>query len=446
MTEQMDKVLQEFSELMQTVKGRDDKATADYDRLARELSNLSQKLDDLNKPIRRGLLRGTTKEHDDIVASGKFAGCKASDVVFAKHFLEQAYNKATASERQNIEPPSKDLKDTVEKLMDATTADAGDEFVPTLLADELWEGFFLDTRVIAALGGGIQMPSDPWPVPAWEEVTWRKATGGESPSAQDIETHQATMTSTELIAEVDWGYNLDEDSVIAMMPSVRSELQRSGAMYGDGFVINADSTSAATGNINLDDAAPPTDSYYLSSGQDGIRHYYIVDRTGQSTDINSTLDDAEWRAGVARMGKYAANPEAVVAFTNVKTYLISLMSLDDVRTVDKYGAGATILSGELAKMDGIPIIVPELMLLAEDDGKQSTTGGNNDEGQIALVNRNMWKVGYRRNLMIEVDRDIRKRVFYMVASYRIAVAARDDGYSTTRGLDHTAGIHGIAYS
>ena len=67
------------------------------------------------------------------------------------------------------------------------------------------------------------------------------------------------------------------------------------------------------------------------------------------------------------------------------------------------------------------------------------------EGQIALANTKMWRVGFRRQLLIEVDRDIRKRIFIMVISFRQAIAVQDQGDATARGKDHTAGIHGITY-
>jgi hypothetical protein len=51
----------------------------------------------------------------------------------------------------------------------------------------------------------------------------------------------------------------------------------------------------------------------------------------------------------------------------------------------------------------------------------------------------MWKVAFKRQLTIEVDRNIQKRQFIMVVSFRIAVAARG-----TRSTEkHTAGVHGI---
>jgi hypothetical protein len=290
------------------------------------------------------------------------------------------------------------------------------------------------------------MPTDPFDSPVhWGAITWRKGGAGEATDAQNPATAKSTMTATEIIAEVNWNYDLDEDAVITVLPSLRQELSRSGGEAMDAFALNADATAASTGNINLDDGTPATDAYYLSNGQDGIRHYYLVDRTGQSANISTTLTDALWRTGIAKQGKYAASPGNNIAVTDIKTYLKSILSLTNVRTLDKYGPGATILNGELASMDGIPLVVSESMLLAEDDGKISVTPGSNDEGQIALVNTTMWRVGFRRQLLIEIDRDIRKRIFIMVVSFRIAIAAQDQGDSTARSKDHTAGIHGITY-
>jgi hypothetical protein len=58
---------------------------------------------------------------------------------------------------------------------------------------------------------------------------------------------------------------------------------------------------------------------------------------------------------------------------------------------------------------------------------------------MAIVNRSQWKVGYRRDVQIEVDRDIQKRQMIMVVSYRVAIGARGTRSSAT----HTAGIRNI---
>lgn len=369
------------------------------------------------------------------VRSGKFAGQRVEDLLFAKNFLERAHSLEPA----HAKAPSGELTE-VTKLLGATTVGAGDELVPTGMAAEIWADSFIESRVVQTLGV-VPMPTDPFDFPvAWGALTWRKGGAGEATAAQNPSTARGTLTSTEQLVEVDWEYNLDEDAVIAMLPSLRSELSRSGSEQMDAFVLNADATATATGNINSDDGLPPADRYDLSNGQDGIRHLYLVDETGQSTDINTTLTDTLLRAGIGRLGKYGVRPDRTVMFVPAKVYLISLIGLTNVATVDKYGQFATVLTGELARYQGIPIIVSESMLLAEDDGKLSVTAALNDEGQIALVNRDSWKVGFRRQLLIEVARDIKKRVFVMVVSFRIAVGARN------RTDPHTAGIHGIMFA
>jgi hypothetical protein len=457
---------QNLAELNETVRSHaDDPVTVDIDALTPIVmaildirdSALADEQRAADAPVRRGDPIGPETDPEAILAAvmqgdyalakwlkarptfegraqhGKFAGQKISDLQFTKNFLQAAAHLDPQGVRAG---PS----DGLTKLLDSTGTGTGDEFVPTGMAAELWADSFLASKVVGALGV-VPMPTDPFDMPlSWGGITWRKGGVGEATASQDPTTAKSTFTATEQIAEVNWAYDLDEDGIIAVLPTLRSELTRSGSEQMDAFALNADATATSTGNINLDDDTPPTDAYYLSNGQDGIRHFYLVDVAAQSANISTTLTDALWRTGLGKLGKYGVSPAEILAITNVKTYLISMLSLTNVRTVDKYGPQAVIMTGELAKMDGVPIIVSESILLAEDDGKLCKTSGSNDEGQIALVNRNAWKVGFRRQLLIEIDRDIRKRIYIMVVSFRIAVASRD------RTGTHTAGIHGITYA
>lgn len=370
------------------------------------------------------------------VKTGKFAGHRVEDVLFTNWILEKA-----ASIGAKPKGASEELKGTVEKALTATGAGTGDEYVPTQMAAALWDDFYLASRV-ASQFPQIAMPSDPFDIPlGWGSPTWRKGTQNTAPTVSDPATAKSTLTATENVCEINFSYNLDEDSVVAVMPTLREMLAREGAEQLDRFVMNADSTNAATGNINLDDADPDDDSYYLSAGQDGLRHLVIVDNTAQSTDINTTLTDALVRAGIGRLGKYAADPGRLVMFTNPKTYALSMLGLTNVATVDKYGPNASILTGELMRYQGIPVVPTSSIYLAEDDGKLSNTGANNDEGTIIIAHRDMWRVGFRRNLLLEMFRDVQKRSIVLVASFRIAVAAQGTRSTAT----HTAGLHGITY-
>jgi len=461
MTAELDQVIQEIAELTNTIKEHVPKdATVDYAALETKMAELLKQhseaiLDTI--PVRPGdhfqspeVYRAVEgyqgkfkQEIRDIVAKGEYKignwRLRAVDLFLAKAMIDKANdmknNKLTFAGSEKVKPVSEDLNAAV-KLMTSTGTGIGDELVPTGMATELWDDFFMASRVAADLDNQ-PMPTDPFDDPlGLGDVTWRKGGQGQSVTPQNVATAKSTLTSTEQVAEVDWAYSLDEDSVVAMMPSLRKRLQISGGEQMDAFVLNADATDAATGNINLDDANPDADSYYLSSGQDGIRHLYIVDNTDQHINAGGdALADADLTAALNKLEKYGLDLNAVRIVPGIGSYF-AMLGLTNVATVDKYGPQATILRGELARYRGVPVLPSASQPKAEADGKVSTTAGNNTLGTISLYNRNFWRVGFRRGLLIEVDKNIRTRELYMVVSFRIAVAA----HGTRSSADHTAGI------
>ncbi len=447
MSDVLEGIKAEIAQLAQVVKDhQNDKATIDVKALAKNVEALVERQAaarlaeaERDRPIRKGEIIGPPgfeTVSKGVVDNGKFAGKYVDDLIFTKWLLDSCRR---VEKTGKVKPPSKDLEDAISKALTATGVGSGDEYVPTGMQAQLWNDMFLMSKV-RALIPSIPMPTDPFDIPlGWGQVTWRKGTQNTVTTATDPATAKSTLTSTEQVAEVNWAYDFDEDAVIAVLPTLRAELTRDGAEQMDKFILNADSTNAATGNINLDDADPADDSYYLSNGQDGIRHLYLRDNTAQSTDINAVLDDAKLRAAIGRLGRYAADVERLVMVTDAETYVNNMLGLTNIVTMDKFGPNATVLTGELSKYGGISVVVSGAMPEAEDDGAVSTSGANNDEGQIALFHRDMWRVGLKRELLIEIDRNIQKRQFIMVVSFRIAVAARGPRSTAT----HTAGVHGI---
>jgi HK97 family phage major capsid protein len=448
--EQIDSLVTEVTQLQNTiVEHKSDPATIDYDKLAALFAQKYQELSHLQGEAGRGR-RGESTFEDvgpdgqrapvqletgATVRGGRYDGMRVTDLYLTKRFLEEArrFNDRAPG-------PSEDLV----KAMDSTTSGSGDQFVPTLLANEIWEQVYLESRIAASIGPIMDMPSDPWDVPLWSTYTWYKASQNTATTASNPTTAKSTMTTTELIAEVNWSYTLDEDSIIPMMPNLRSELVRSGAEEIDDFILNADATNAGTGNINLDDADPADTKTYLSAGQDGLRHYWIVDVTDGSINAGGdALTDTDILNALAQGGKYMIRPGDAVMIPDITTYFKGLLNLDGVQTLDKYGPNAVLLTGELARYRGVPIVVSESAPLTEADGKVSTTSGNNTLGQLTIANRRMWMVGARRRLLIEVDRDIQKRQMLMVASMRVAVGCRDNA---SRADGHTVGVRNILVS
>lgn len=462
---------QELTALRELVQNHvSDRATLDVDALAKrvvELQGLQQAqqqkagyggivIDESGReltPVRKGeLVRagqvftrgelvgvpGFGIARRQLIETGKFAGLTVDDAVFAHNLL----TRARRLEPSKVRAPSVELTDIVTRALSSTGVGTGDELVPTGMAAQMWNDAFIGSKVVSNLER-IPMPTDPFDNPlSWGPMTWRKGAQNTAPTAVDPATGKSTFTATEQVVEVLCSYDLNEDSIVSVLPSLRAELARSAAEAMDAFVLNADATATATGNINSDDGAPAADSYYLTLGQDGIRHQYLVDNSGQSVAIATTLTDALMRAAIGRLGKYGADPSRLVLFVDPKTYVLSMLGLSNVVTMDKIGANATVLTGQLSSYGGIPVVPSESMPLTEADGKVSTTAGNNTAGQIAIVQRDLWRVGFRRELLIEVDKDIKARQFVMVISFRIAVACR----GTRSTAVHTAGIHDIRYA
>lgn len=438
MSEENDALLQAIAELTQTVKdhhANGDQATIDYERLASELAKQQAELTaqqaENEQPVRRGEEIEPVGEPARPI-KGKYEGVDPINLYLAYRMTKAVQARGMGS------GPSKDLDEAVQKAMTSTGSGTGDELVPTDMAAGLWDDIYAATNVAQALTPQL-MTSDPMDISlSLGDATFRKGTQNTATTATDLATAKSTLTTTEQVAEVDWSYTLDEEAIVAMMPNVRGNLSRNAAEYIDRFVLNADATNAATGNINLDDADPADDSYYLSDGQDGIRHQWIVDNSDQAVaGGGDALADADIRGLFKLLGKYFQDAQSdVILVPDYSTYLNGFLALDSVQTVDLLGPAAVILRGQLGSYMGVPIIPSSYHPLGQADGKVSDTASNNTLGSTSCLNRRMWRLGFRRNVMIEVDRDIQKRQFIMVASFRIAVGTRGTRASNT----HTAGV------
>jgi len=62
---------------------------------------------------------------------------------------------------------------------------------------------------------------------------------------------------------------------------------------------------------------------------------------------------------------------------------------------------------------------------------------------VTIVHRDMWKLGTRRQLLIEADRDIQKRQHILVVSFRPAFNCYYGATADRSSADHTAGAYDI---
>jgi hypothetical protein len=323
----------------------------------------------------------------------------------------------------------------IKAAMDSTTAATGDELVDRQQARQLWDDVNLVTA-IAPLLNTIQMPSNPFDIPLqMGDVNWYPGTENVATKSTTLTTARQALTAYELVAEVPWSYDLQEDAVIAMMEELRRSLMRNAAEVIDDVLLNADTT--VTNGINSDGATisstTAAKAHWLL-GFDGIIHLPLVDNTAMRNDHNAAVSDDMFNKARSLLGKYGVRPSELVYVMDINTFIRSL-SVANFRTLDKFGPQATVLTGQLGAVEGIPVIVSEQMKRADTDGKVTDSGNVTQTGRVLLFNTSQWRVGFKRELTIETVRDAQKRQNIMVLSFRIALQERSGTRSTAT---HTA--------
>lgn len=433
-TQEIDAVKKELAEISAFVKERVAPLQEERARMQDAVNTLAETGREIR---RRSLLDGTAGEHTRRVASGPYRGCDSLDIAIARSLFRAAM--ANGGGR------SLDQWDVhLRAAMDSVADGRGDELVPTSQASQLWRDVNLETMV-ASLFSRISMPTNPFDIPLQlGDVSWYPGEENVSAKSTALPTGKQTLTAHELVAEVPWSLTLDEDAVVAMLPEVRRTLVRNAAEVIDDVLLNGDST--ATDGINADGASitatTPGKAQWLI-GFDGLLHLPLVDNTSQANNLNGAVTAAAFNQALRMLGRYGVRNNEAVFITDVNTFLSSL-SIEEVETVDKLGPAATILTGQLGMVYGHPLIVSEQMRLADTDGKVTGAGNSADTGRILAVNRTQWRVGFRRELSIETERDIQKRQNVMVVSLRLAFAERTGTRSTATHTALQYNITGVA--
>ncbi len=328
--------------------------------------------------------------------------------------------------------------------MDSLTTGSGDELVATAEASQLWRDVNLETMV-ASQFSRISMPTNPFDIPLQlGDVHWYPGEENVSAKSSALTTAKQTLTAYEMVAEVPWSLTLDEDAVVAMLPEVRRTLVRNAAEVMDDVLLNGDRT--ATNGINSDGATitatTPGKAHWLV-GFDGLLHLPLVDNTSQASNLNGAVTAAAYNQALKLLGRYGVRNNEAVFITDINTFLSSL-AIEEVETVDKLGPNASILTGQLAVVYGHPLVVSAQMRLADTDGKVTDAGNGTNTGRILAVNTSQWRVGFRRELSIETERDIQKRQNVMVVSMRLGFAERTGNRSNARHTALQYNITGVA--
>lgn len=251
----------------------------------------------------------------------------------------------------------KTLEQAETKAMDTGTAGEGAEFLPTELSNELIEKVRLQNKIYG-LFEEIPMPSNPYDLPIEgadavpylvSESTGEDGTGQNKATASTPGTSKVTLTAKKIMTRVFFSTEEEEDSIIPVAEYVKRKIARAISDGLEQALLDGD-----TAGTHQDSDVTAADD--RRKAWNGLRKLALAN-AATKVDL-STFNTTNLRSLRKAMGKYGVNPTDLVWIVGPSGYN-QMLDLDEVKTIDKYGPKATVLNGELAKFDNIPVIVSE---------------------------------------------------------------------------------------
>lgn len=305
--------------------------------------------------------------------------------------------------------------------LDIKAADLTDvaNWVPEGWSSELREIVQLKL-IVAALFERIPMPWSPYNLP----VDLTDSLGNFLPETTavvnpwddtDLQSpptdEKATFTAKKLRARMLTSGELTEDAIIPILAYIRGKIVNILAASQESGIING-----STGT-HMDYDVDQLGDKDARQAFDGLRQFCNTN-TYETTHSGAAPTVAGLLAIRKAMGEFGVDPADLATICSAGGY-IQLLGETNVQTVDKMGPAATILSGQLASIHGVPLIVSRHMPSNLHTTGVNTNGGNNNTTSLIMVYRPAWMIGDKRNVTVESERLINTDQVNVVAFQRL---------------------------
>lgn len=302
---------------------------------------------------------------------------------------------------------TKAYQDMLQPALKAFGIDSGDqgyEWIPTMVSESYIDEYNLE-RKVAGLFTEIKMPSNPYDFPVLGNgaIATKLGENAQKGTKDTFATSAITFNAIKMSNQYELPEELQEDSAVDVMKVIRQELIEGQEKAMEIAILEGHFTAGTHQHTNTQipglSGVPAADS--SERFFDGLRKRAIAGSL--SVDCAGPVDESKLSSLRQELGKFGTNPAELALICGPQGYN-QLLQLDDVRTLEQYGQQATVLNGELAKYEGIPVIVSEW--LREDTNASGVNGAvalDNVKKSMILVNRKRFYTGLRRAIQIKVE-------------------------------------------
>jgi len=311
----------------------------------------------------------------------------------------------------------KNLSRRFGKAIDTVTAGSGLEWVPQGYSSQMIDAIFIATRV-AGLFASIPMPTKTYtsPVQLGRPKAYHATEGSNRTQSSVSLTAKVSFDAEPIAVYVPITQEATEDLIIPIIAWTQAEMAAGMAEGIEACIMNGDTTAT---HMDHDIDALGADA--VETCWDGLRHY------GMATEgcaIDLATCDADHLLGCKKaLGKYGIDPTkaAIICGPDKLNDFLLLRDANNnllVTTIDKYGAGATVLTGEVGKLFGTPVVPSAYSREDVAATGYNTVGGPNTKKTLIWVCRSAWVMGDRKQVTLESQKDIVAQVHKLVASWR----------------------------
>jgi len=331
-----------------------------------------------------------------------------------------------------------------DEIQQQDLANYGDEWVGVAYSQVLWEAIRTGTFVAANIPS-IEVPagheSVVIPLESGDPTYYKVAEATDTQTSgwpnttitsSQMGTAEKSLTLSKMGARTLWSGELEEDSLIPFVSQLRNQLEQAGMEQLEYAIIDGDTATAASTNINDIAATGATGGSELFLMFNGFRKSALVTTTANARDggVLSVEDYIETLKLMGTAGKNSVDQSKTAFIVDPNVYWKSLL-LEEIKTKDVF-AMPTIEHGLLTGLWGYKLYRSYFMHYLSANNKVNSAGkvdqdstGNNTTGSILAVRWDQWLMGYRRRMTMETTRIARSDSTEIVALMRLGLVQRD---------------------
>ena len=354
------------------------------------------------------------------------------------------------------------FNDMVQRVKDALAGqtDAGSQMFPTETSDEIIQIVY-ERNFMRSLFQSLPMATRTVKVPKLStSIGFHRQTIAQTQAgtASDESTHgtaEIDLTLSTMIANIPIGNYLIAYGVEGLLTVLRDDIASRLAFNEESLFINGDTETGGSLANNINGAyrsSAPLNLGGINTTAGSEQNDYLLNfdglrkKAGTSVSVSGTFALSHLRSAINKLGVFADNRDELSLIVP-RNLGVQLLGFTELQTVDKYGAGATILSGELGRLYGIRVFATgTIPTNLHFDGKFHPSGTVN--GVSAVQDKTVALLVHNRSPLIgnttDADRRFNMGFLDEPTKDRFVLIPRQDVAFNVRYPEALCLLHGIA--